>query len=162
MVYNLAFNHVQNVEEAEELVQDVFVKVYQNLDRFNKSSELKTWIYRITINSCLDHLKAQKRNKRAFWNPFNRVEDDNVISISSYKPQLELDQEVELVLEIISTLPPKQKTVLLLKVEEDLSLEEIAKILECSYKAAESILGRARKNFRKNFEIAREKSKSAV
>ena len=64
LVFNLALNYVQNTEDAEEITQDVFLSVDQSMANFKGQSDIKTWIYRITINKSLDFLKAQKRKKR--------------------------------------------------------------------------------------------------
>jgi RNA polymerase sigma factor (sigma-70 family) len=61
MVYNLALNYLQNFEDTEEAVQDIFVKIYEKFEGFNQKSSLKTWIYRITINHCLDVIKSKNR-----------------------------------------------------------------------------------------------------
>ena len=66
LVFNVALNYLQNVEDAEEITQDVFVKVYHSLDNFNQKSSHKTWIYRITINQCLDFIKQKNSQKRFF------------------------------------------------------------------------------------------------
>ena len=66
MVYNLAIHYLQNLEEAEEVTQDVFVKVYQKRSSFRAEATIKTWIYRITINQCLDYLRSKKR-KQTNW-----------------------------------------------------------------------------------------------
>lgn len=63
MVYNVALNYVQNIEDAEEITQDVFLKVHESLASFKKNSTIKTWIYRITINQSLDFLKKKKAKK---------------------------------------------------------------------------------------------------
>lgn len=69
MVYNVALNYVQNIEDAEEITQDVFLKVHESLASFKKNSTIKTWIYRITINQSLDFLKKKKKQKKVlyFW-----------------------------------------------------------------------------------------------
>ena len=59
-VYNLALRYVQQIEDAEEITQDVFVKVYEQMDQFKGQSQLKTWIYRITVNTSLDFLKSKR------------------------------------------------------------------------------------------------------
>jgi RNA polymerase sigma-70 factor (ECF subfamily) len=66
LVYNVALNYLQNREDAEEITQDVFVQVHHSIAQFNKNSELKTWIYRITINKCLDFIKRKSSKKRLF------------------------------------------------------------------------------------------------
>ena len=59
MVFNLALQYVQNIQDAEEITQDVFVKVFDSLNSFKNQSSLKTWIYRISINQSLDFIKAK-------------------------------------------------------------------------------------------------------
>jgi RNA polymerase sigma factor (sigma-70 family) len=67
MVFNLALQYVQNIEDAEEITQDVFVKVFDNLDSFKNQSSLKTWIYRISINQSLDLSKPKIHKKEIFF-----------------------------------------------------------------------------------------------
>ena len=66
LVYNVALSYVQNIEDAEEITQDVFIQLFQSIDTFKQQSTLKTWIYRITINKSLDFLKHKKSQKRFF------------------------------------------------------------------------------------------------
>jgi RNA polymerase sigma factor (sigma-70 family) len=63
-VFRLALRYVSSAEDAEDIAQEVFVSVYFGLENFDQRSKLSTWIYRITVNKCLDHLKARKRKKR--------------------------------------------------------------------------------------------------
>lgn len=60
-VYNLALQYVQNIEDAEEITQDVFVNIHLSLAQFKYNAELSTWIYKITINKSLDYIKMKKR-----------------------------------------------------------------------------------------------------
>ena len=71
MVFNLALQYVQNIEDAEEITQDVFVKVHNKFNSFKNQSSLKTWIYRISINQSLDFIKAKKAQKRSFFHYFS-------------------------------------------------------------------------------------------
>ena len=61
LVYNLSLSYLQNIEDSKEATQDVFVKIHTKLEGFNNNSSLKTWIYSITINPCLDVLKSKNR-----------------------------------------------------------------------------------------------------
>jgi len=61
-IFRTCLGFVHNKEDAEELTQDVFVNVYQNLHRFKGNSSFSTWIYRIAVNSSLNHLRQQKKN----------------------------------------------------------------------------------------------------
>ena len=59
LVFTMALHYLQNVEDAEEVTQDVFVKIYHSLNSFNQKASYKTWIYRITINQSLDFIKKK-------------------------------------------------------------------------------------------------------
>ena len=63
-VYNTVLSYVQNIEDAEEITQDVFLEVYRSSENFKGESSLSTWIYRIAINKCLDFIKYKNRKKR--------------------------------------------------------------------------------------------------
>ena len=148
MVYNLCLNYLQNQQDAEEVTQDVFVKVDQQLYRFEGRSAEKTWIYRIAINQCLDFLKARRRLKRFGWVIPLATQDSSAHFTSFDHPGVLLEDKeaLEALFKKINALPEQQKTALLLKTMEHCSQQEIADIMEISTKAVESLLSRARKN----------------
>ncbi len=76
VVFNLALQYVQHQEDAEEITQNVFVKIYAKIDTFQQQSDLKTWIYRITINQSLDFIKAQNARKRWSFFSARSINDD--------------------------------------------------------------------------------------
>jgi RNA polymerase sigma-70 factor (ECF subfamily) len=153
MVYNVALSYVQNSENAQEITQDVFVKVYEKLDSFNEKSTIKTWIYRITVNQSLDFIKMSGRKKRfGFMTGLvDRQNREHSVFTHFDHPGVQLEQKeaVQKIYEGINQLPAKQKTVLLLRIQEELSHKEIADILETTAKAVESLVSRARKNLEK-------------
>lgn len=157
MVYNLCLSYVQKVVDAEELSQNVFVKVHKKLPEFKAQSSLKTWIYRITINECLDFIKAQKRQKRiAFISSiFNdKGEERSALLPDMNHPgiQLENKEAVERIYHHMNSLSDRQKTALILKVIEGFSQKEIAETMELSEKAVESLLVRARQKLKKKLD----------
>ncbi|MEO1449053.1 MAG: RNA polymerase sigma factor [Bacteroidota bacterium] len=152
LVYNLCIQYVQHAPTAEELTQDVFVKIYQQLSRFKGKSSLKTWIYRITINHCLDHLKAQKRQKR-----FGRhvgLEEAPVAHFDHPGVTLEDQEALAQLFAHINELPDRQKTALLLKAVDGLPQREIAEIMQLGIKAVESLLSRAKATLRKKINTS--------
>ncbi|MEM6261420.1 MAG: RNA polymerase sigma factor [Bacteroidota bacterium] len=154
MVYNLCLNYLQNKEDAEDVTQLVFVKVYQQLDKFQGKSSLKTWIYRIAVNQCLDHQKASKRKKRfgVVRSLFAEKEDQKEVTpIEMNHPGVALEDKeaVSRIFSLINQLAPKQKIALLLKTTEGLSGKEIGEVMNLSEKAVESLLSRARSNLKK-------------
>ena len=150
LVYNVALQYVQNKEDAEEITQDVFVKIHEKLSFFQNQSTLKTWIYRIAINQSLDFLKAQKSKKRwSFFSALSLNNENKKIEVPHFNhPGVELEQKEALdsIFKAINRLPEKQKTVIiLLKIEQN-SQAETGEIMKLSTKAVESLFNRAKKN----------------
>jgi RNA polymerase sigma-70 factor (ECF subfamily) len=159
-VYNLAYQYVQQSEDAEEITQDVFLKVYDSMDAFKGQAQLKTWIYRITVNTCLDHLKSKrfKLFKLLFASSLQTESDTLQQSINFYHPQQQLENKEGLarLLQAIHQLPPQQKIVVLLLKVEQLSQQETAEIMQLSTKAIESLFQRAKKNLEKKLKHTKE------
>ncbi len=147
-VYNLALQYVQNVNDAEEVTQDVFLAAYKSLDKFRNESSHSTWLYRITINKSLDFLKAKKRKKRFFWFT-NELTDNDSIEFEHPGVLIENKEETAFIFSCINELPDNQKTALILNKIEQLPLAEIAGIMELSPKAVESLVQRAKTNLSK-------------
>jgi RNA polymerase sigma factor (sigma-70 family) len=154
LVFNLALHYVNNIEDAEEITQDVFVKVYDRLSQFQANAQFKTWIYRITINQSIDFLKAKQRKKRFFLNSLWRVQDEHFPEHSVLDHQhpgivLENKEAVTRILNAVQQLPDNQKSVIILLKIQALSQQEVATIMNISIKAVESLLQRAKRNLDK-------------
>ena len=154
IVYNVALQYVQNIEDAEEITQDVFIIIHDKLSGFQQNSSLKTWIYRISVNKSLDFIKAKKTQKRfAFFTSLFTDEGEEVKTLNHHfnHPGIELEQKeaLENIFKHINTLPENQKTVLILHKIENISIKEVAEIMELTYKAVESLLQRAKVNLTK-------------
>jgi RNA polymerase sigma-70 factor (ECF subfamily) len=158
-VFNVCLNYLQNRHDAEEVTQDVFVKVHEQLDNFEGRAQIKTWIYRIAINKSLDFLKAQKRQKRfGFHIPILVAGNSALPPLSTFDhPGILMEDEESLkgIFENINTLPTNQKTALLLKSIENLTQQEIADVMKISIKAVESLLSRARSNLKQKSNMTK-------
>lgn len=147
-VYNLALHYVQHPEDAEEITQDVFVKVHDKLSSFRGEAEAGTWIYRIAINTSIDCLRARKSGKRAFWL--------RVVSINNQskeqEPETHLHPGITMehkealsgLFQAINKLPERQRSALILLKLEGLGTEEVARIMNLKPKALESLFQRAK------------------
>ena len=150
LVYNLALSYVHNQEDAQDITQEVFVKIYQRLGTFDPNrASLKTWVYQITINHCLDFLKSRKTKKRFGFivSLFNDETNEPIDEIGHFDhPGVALEDKEELraLFNIIDTLPDNQRTALILAKIEDRSVKEAAEIMALSPKAVESLLQRAK------------------
>ena len=152
-VFNLALHYVQNVEDAQEITQDVFVSVHQNLEKYRNEANISTWIYRITINKCLDFIKAKQRKKR-FVFITSLFGDDQKLKhdVATFEhPGMILEDEEALneLFQQINDLPDNQKTVLILSKIEQKSQAEVAEIMQISVKAVEALFQRAKNNLEK-------------
>jgi RNA polymerase sigma-70 factor (ECF subfamily) len=155
MVFNLALQYVQNTEDAEEITQDVFVKIHFSKDNFKNQSAWRTWIYRITINQSLDFLKAKKTQKRFAFitNLFHADSNEPRFQVSHFNHpgvQLEQKEATQAIFAAINALPEQQKNVIILAKIERLSHQQIAEILNISISALESLLSRAKANITKS------------
>ncbi len=154
LVYNLALQYVQNIEDAEEITQDVFVSVYQNMSNFKEESSISTWIYKITINKSLDFIKAKNRKKRfAFMTSifFNNSNDLKHDTQHFNHPGIALEQKeaLSILFKHINDLPNNQKTAIILMKIENKTQKETAEIMNMSTKAVESLIQRAKVNLLK-------------
>lgn len=129
-VFNHCLKMIKNTEEAEELTQDIFMKIYNGLPNFRGDSSIKTWIYRITVNTCLTKLNSKDYK---FYRK-NNVEISNDIIDSTHQPEKnflvdESRQKLELSL---NKLTNDDRQVLLLYYFDMLSYKEISEVLETS------------------------------
>src|SRR6266705_1749170 len=120
-IYRVCYRFVENRDDAKDLAQDVFIKAFEHLPTFRRESSLKTWLYRIAINHCLNHVKKHSQE-------FVQVTEFTSSTKSSAQAELEHQEQRQRFRRLVKRLPPKQKAILELRVNEQLSYEEIAKI----------------------------------
>ncbi len=156
-VYNTALSYLQHVSDAEEVTQDVFVKIFQSAARFEGKSAVSTWIYRITVNRSLDMLQHRQRQKRfgfvvRLFQPETGVPSLELPHFEHPGVALENKENARILFQAIESLPPQQKTAFILSFVEELPRQEVAEVMELSLKAVESLLQRAKGNLRKRLE----------
>lgn len=150
MVYNTSIGFLQNQQDAEDISQEVFIKVYQSIYSFKGQSKLSTWIYRITVSKCLDHLRKKKRKKRfAFMQGLYGNDDTLATDPPDFiHPGVKTENKEKSIalFKAIDKLPANQKTAFVLNKVEELSYREISEIMDSSESAVDSLLQRAKKN----------------
>lgn len=162
-VYNTALGFLQQAEDAEDITQEVFVTAWRSLDGFRAESGLSTWIYRIAVNKSLDLLRSRKRKKRFAF--IRSIWGDNGELVADppdfHHPgvQLEKKQDAAMLFRAIRQLPEKQQVACSLQKLEGLSIGEIARIMDLSPGAVESLLQRARVNLKKILTTHHEENK---
>ncbi|MDI9320419.1 MAG: RNA polymerase sigma factor [Phycisphaerales bacterium] len=153
-VYTLCYRYLQQEQEAEDAVQDIFIKIFKKKDSFRAEAQMSTWIYRIGMNHCLDILKS-KRRKQEFYRLVSHLPFmESKMEASRTENKLEDKESFERIQKCILQLPENQLSVLVLNKLEGLRIEEVAKIMNMSYKAVESLLQRAKNNLKKQLNNA--------
>jgi RNA polymerase sigma-70 factor (ECF subfamily) len=130
MVYRVAWQFAGNHHDAEDIAQDVFIKVYRSLYRFRYDAQLTSWLYRIVMNACIDH---KRRQSPAGWAPFTEEAELQMANTPADSPGPEEQAyglQIGDVLEAeIARLPPGQRLVFTMRHHEGLKLSEIAAAL---------------------------------
>ncbi len=139
-VLNFAYRLLGNATEAEDVAQDVFVRVQQHWDDYNPRQKFSTWLFAITRNACLDRLRARKRHPEV---PLETAPEP----IVSHR-EVELNETGQLIAAAVAELPEDQRTALVLAEYHGMSYAEIAGIMKCSEKSVESRLYRAKQTLR--------------
>jgi RNA polymerase sigma-70 factor, ECF subfamily len=134
MVYRVAYQFAGNHYDAEDIAQDVFIKVYRSLGRFRQDAQFTSWIYRIAMNACIDHRRRQSPAGAApFGAPFNEAAEQKMLNVVEEGPGPETSAyagELGTVLETaIGRLPQGQRIVFIMRHYEGLKLGEIASAL---------------------------------
>lgn len=124
-VYLTAVGMIGDADDAEDIAQDVFVKAYESLSLFRGDSAVYTWLYRITVNLCLNRLR--KRKVRSF---FGLEEISQTLAVPEAAESAELQELNKRLRKAISELPEKQRAVFILRHFHELPHAEIAKIMD--------------------------------
>lgn len=149
-VFGMAYKFTGDYDESQDLAQEVFLKIYRQIKNFREESKLSTWIYRISVNTCLDWKKKKERMKSInFSNMVNEENKDQIIdikdeSLSPDKIVLQ-DEDQKQVHKLIYELSDKYKTVLIMYHFNEMSYQDIARALDIPERTVETRLYRARR-----------------
>lgn len=157
LVLNTCFHFTHNKNDAEDITQEVFIKVYKSIKKFGYQSKLSTWLYRIAVNKSLNYIRDNKKRKKiiSIENIFNKntkyeqqieepilIMDDEFDSIKA--------QRLNTLRNSIQLLSENQKTAFILHKYEEVPYKEIALIMNISLASVEGLIHRAKINIQKN------------
>jgi RNA polymerase sigma-70 factor, ECF subfamily len=152
-VFNIAFRMVGNYDDASELAQEVFIKIFKGIKSFKEESTFSTWVYKITTNVCLDELRKTRNNKSISLDEELKLDDGEVqIQIVDHRPSpeiiLEQKEIKKTVKKAIDNLSHEHRIVIILRELNGLNYGEIAKILKCPVGTVKSRINRARQELK--------------
>ncbi|WP_020403990.1 RNA polymerase sigma factor [Gracilimonas tropica] len=154
-VYNTCLGFLRNPHDAEDVSQEVFIKIHHSIADFREEASLSTWIYRIAVTKSLELIRYRKRGKRSgFFKALNSFfnEPDEAMDESGFMHpgiQLENKERARVLFGEIDKLSEKQRTAFTLQKVEGLSYQEVATIMEMTVPAVESLIHRAKENLKK-------------
>lgn len=145
----IAFQMIGNYEEARDISQEAFIRVYKSIHKFNLMSNFYTWLYRIVVNLCIDHLRKYGQRTRS-------VSIDDIGDVSAQMPSLDRGLEkAELlakIYKVLDQMPEKYRTILILRDIETYDCKEVASILGCNHNTVRWRLFRGRQIFKDIWE----------
>ncbi len=151
MVVNVCNSFLHNTDDALDVSQDVFIKIFESIHKYKGQAKLSTWIYRIAVNHSLNHIRSKKRRNwlNTLDNLFNGDDDKPVYEPAdegSYEQQLEAEEEQKVMIKALQKLPEKQKTALTLNSYEEMAYKDIAEVMQIPVNQVGVLITRARKS----------------
>ncbi len=154
LVLNIAYSYRNNKDDADDIYQEVFIRVYKGLKNFESRSKFTTWLYRITVNVCLEYKRKQKVHGHQSLN--NNIKDDkNNYFENSLKSNIKTDTQTlnnetsEVIKQEVNKLPKQLKMAFTLKHYQGLKIKDISKLMNCSEGTIKSYLFTSNKKLRK-------------
>lgn len=148
-VYRIALSYLREEDSALDAAQETFIKAYQNAHRWNRESEVAPWLTRIAINQSIDLYRRRKRRSAQFQS-FTPGDHDERTATAEVSPERRLmgRQSQAQVWSAVASLPERQRSVFVLRHQEEMSLVEIAKVLDMRLGTVKSSLHRAVRQLR--------------
>ncbi len=148
-VFNLAFRIIGNYDDAADLAQETFVRIFKAISKFKEESSFSTWIYRITTNVCLDEIRKRKNKKILSLDEDIHMDDGDMkrqVESDEIGPEQNAEREEvrRIVNDAINMLPEDQRVVITLRDIDGMSYEEISETLKCPGGTVKSRINRAR------------------
>jgi RNA polymerase sigma-70 factor (ECF subfamily) len=155
MVTNVANSFLHNYDDSLDIAQEVFIKVYDTIDKFREESRISTWLYRITVNKSLNFIRDRKRKnifssldllfEKSQKNPADTVPDET----NTKEEEIEHEENKKVLLEAIDELPKKQKVAITLNKLEEVPYKEVAEIMGISVSETGVLINRAKNKIEK-------------
>lgn len=149
MVMRVAFTYVKDKQLAEDLAQEVFIRCYQHLHTFEHRSSYKTWVYRITVNHCKDHVRSWSFRNLIPFEPMKMEKGEETNSVSE---QILKEEENQVLFQKVLRLSVKLREVIIFFYYEELSVEEIAELLGVNVNTVKTRLHRGRNSLKRRLK----------
>lgn len=147
-VYSKCISMLKDENRAIDATQEIFMKIYLNLAKFDGRSKFSTWIYSITYNYCIDYLRKQKKETKLFVD-----EPDDIPDVEVEVPDTELlEMEVGRLKKVLEAMRPDDRAILLMKYQDEMQIKEIAVLLDKTESAIKMKIKRAKHKAQKIYQ----------
>ena len=146
-IYGKCLTILKDEAMAEDATQEIFMKIFLNLSRFEEKARFSTWIYSITYNYCIDYLRRKQKLGNVFSD--DEIEKAADVAEDDVSDAALMELEVKQLRNILDEMPPGDRTILLMKYQDDMSIREIAEILNKSESAVKMKIKRAKEKAQK-------------
>ena len=148
-VYGKCLSILKNDDEARDAVQEIFVKIMLNMANFGEKSQFSTWIYSITYNYCIDNIRKKKKEKTLFSEDIERTPD---VPEEEVPDEYLLEMDVKYLKQVLELLNTDDKMILLMKYQDDMSIRDIAAVINKTESAVKMKIKRAKHKAQEVFE----------
>jgi RNA polymerase sigma factor (sigma-70 family) len=143
-VFNVAYKFVGKHDEAEDLTQDVFLKIFKSLDTFDRRANFQTWLISVSRNLCIDHYRSVRKERETIDRDVDAADLSPAAAGQSQVAALEQRDRVELLRQALASLPQTLRTAVLMRDIQELSYHEIARALRLPEGTVKSRINRGR------------------
>lgn len=154
-VYNICFHMFKNEHDSYDVSQEVFIKVYQSLDKFDFKSSFSTWIHRIAVNACIDEIRKRKRKEsktesidNTYDNESHTIQKQYVDKTLTPEENVLKKERINDIKQALDQLKEDHRMIIILRDVKGYSYEEISNSLDCSLGTVKSRIARARSNLK--------------
>ena len=161
-VFNVVYKFVARFDEAEDLTQEIFVKVFRALPTFDRRASFETWLTKVSRNLCIDRYRRRRREEERFTDEVDpdTIQIDELVS----RPDATLEQrdEIAMVRRALAKLDPTYREAVALRDVHDLSYEEIARRLQLPEGTVKSRISRGRKELARHLRLLQEHARASA
>jgi len=161
-VFNVAYKFVGKHDEAEDLTQDIFLKIFKSLETFDRRANFQTWLISVSRNLCIDHYRSMRREHDAVTHDVDVVTLAQPSSVDSPQLQLERRDRVALLRAALDKLAPSLRMAVMLRDIQELSYQEIAERLGVPEGTVKSRINRGRTELARQIARLRERQDAAI
>jgi len=161
-IFYIAFDFLRDHHEAEDISQEVFIKIFRSIDKFKRDAKMSTWIYQITVNTCIDAIRRKKAKPTMQINEeksSDYLAADSILSAKISSPESSADASLLQIKiqEALNKISDKERAVFVMRHYNDLSINEIADVMKISSGTVKSFLFRGLQKLRKELSFYQEK-----